>query len=153
MAATQIGIVYSTALRTIRRVIIPNTDSALNDSKILLNGESLYKMPLATYNASGGLAGLQAALAGQVGTAGNDLCAVCSGQDQVMGVVRADPAITSDSSILANGWYFVLGIPSLVQTGTQLDLNGATIPTYQAIARGWFYNPTNGHFGLTKNPA
>lgn len=152
MAITQVGIVYSTSLRTIRRVIIPDFDSQLNDSKLLLNGESLYKMPLANYNSSGGLEGLQAALAGQVGPAGNDLCAVCNGQNQVVEVIRADTSVLTDAQGLPRGYYMVQSIPSQIQTGTYVDLLGATVPTYQSIAAGWFYNPTTGNFGLTKNP-
>jgi hypothetical protein len=152
MAITQVGIVYSTALRTIRRVIIPNSDAALNDGKLLLSGESLYKMALATYNAAGGLAGLQAALAGQVGPAGNDLCAVCNGQNQVAGVVRADTSILTDEQSLPNGYYMVQGIPTQVQTGTYTDALLGVQPIYQTITAGWFYNPNTGNFGLTRNP-
>lgn len=152
MAVTQVGIVYSTSLRTIRRVIVPTADSGLDDSKLLLSGESLYKMPLATYNATGGLPGLQAALAGQVGPAGNDLCAICNGQDQVVGVVRADPAILTDQQSLPRGYYMVGSIPAKVQTGTFVDEFSATQPLYSAITAGWFYNPANGNFGLTRNP-
>lgn len=153
MAVSQVGIIYSTALRTIRRVIIPDFDSQLNDTKITTQGESLYKMPLADYNAAGGLDGLKAALAGQVGPAGNDLCALCNGQDQVQGVFRMDTAIAADvARSIPNGWYYVQGIPAQVQTGTYVDDLGATQPIMQTIAPGWFYNKTNGKFGLTKNP-
>jgi hypothetical protein len=153
MAITQVGIVYSTNLRTIRRVIIPDNDAQLNDSKITVQGEGLYKMPLATYQAAGGLDGLKAAFAGQVGPAGNDLTAICNGQNQVQGVVRMDTAIVADMARpIANGWYYVQGIPATVQTGTYVDALGATVPIMQTIAPGWFYNPTTGNFGLTRNP-
>lgn len=152
MAITQVGIVYSTSLRTIRRIIVPDFDSQLNDSKLLLNGEGLYKMPVANYNASGGMAGLQAALAGQIGPAGNDLCAVCNGQNQVVQVIRADSSMLADTQGLPKGYYMVQGIPSQVQTGTFVDALGASVPLYQSIATGWFYNPTTGNFGLTRNP-
>lgn len=152
MAITQVGIVYSTSLRTIRRVIIPDSDSQLNDSRLLLNGEGLYKMPLASYNAAGGMEGLQTALAGQVGPAGNDLCSVCNGQNQVVEVVRADSSIVTDTQGLPKGYYMVQSIPSQIQTGTYVDSLGATVPTYQSIAAGWFYNPANGNFGLTRKP-
>lgn len=152
MAATQVGIIYSTSLRTIRRVVIPSFDSELNDSKITGTGEGIYKMPIDTYNSSGGLAGLQTALAGQIGPAGNDLCAVCNGQNQVVGVVRADPAIVADTQGLPKGYYMVQGIPSQIQTGTAVDGLGVTQPVMQTIVPGWFYNPTTGNFGLTRNP-
>lgn len=152
MAATQVGIIYSTSLRTIRRVVIPDFDSQLNDSKITGTGEGIYKMPIATYNTSGGMAGLQAALVNQIGPAGNDLCAVCNGQNQVVGVVRADPAILADTAGLPKGYYMVGSIPTQVQTGTFVDGLGVTQPVMQIISPGWFYNPTTGNFGLTRNP-
>lgn len=152
MAATQVGIVYSISLRTIRRVIIPDFDSQLNDPKITETGEGIYKMPISNYNTSGGMAGLQAALAGQIGPAGNDLSAICNGQNQVAGIVRADPAIVADTQGFPKGYYMVGSIPSQVQTGTFVDGSGATQPMMQTIVPGWFYNPTNGNFGLTRNP-
>src|SRR5215203_3644155 len=107
MAATQVGIVYSTRLLTIRRIYVPDYDGQLNDPKLYGPGESLFLMPMANYLAAGGADGLRAALAGQVGPAGNDLCAICDGRDFVQYIVRADPSILNDTKGLPKGWYFI----------------------------------------------
>src|SRR5436309_2349520 len=112
MASTMLGLIYSSALKTLRRVVAPDADAALDSAGLLLSGESIYKMPLSSYDTASGLDGLKTILAAQVGPAGNDLCAICNGQNQVVGVVRADTAIPDDTKGLPRGYYMVQSIPS-----------------------------------------
>src|SRR5215207_4790989 len=141
MAATQVAIIYSTRLLSIRRIYVPDNDAQLSDPKLTGPGESKFLMPMANYLAAGGLDGLRAALAGQVGAAGNDLCAVLDGRDIVQNVVRADPSLLNDTKGLRKGWYFVEGNPKMVQTGNYVDpIDDQKYPINSAIEPEWTYN-------------
>jgi ABC-type proline/glycine betaine transport system permease subunit len=50
MTTTNIGIVYNSTTQQILRVIIPDTDAQLTTSNFCGPGESIYLMPVATYN-------------------------------------------------------------------------------------------------------
>lgn len=118
MAATQVGLVYSTRQKIVRRVIVPDSDAALDLPGWIGAGETLIRMPLQTYQAMGSPADRDAWLASQIGPpVGTDRVVILDGRNDVVAITRADALLAADVAglNLPKGY-------SLLETNTPCEL-------------------------------
>jgi hypothetical protein len=90
MTATKIGVVYGTKSKIVRRVIIPDDDSELDNPLHVGNGETLEKIPMGPHDH-----GTISKLLGTNPDHNASRCAVVHPSGQVVKAIHADPEIDS----------------------------------------------------------
>jgi hypothetical protein len=91
MALTSVGAIYATGSLLLQRIYIPQLDDIEIDQQYVAAGETLVKLPLATFDEG------QAAVQAAIGTPSfSGRCAVVNSSNVVIALIVADPAIYTD---------------------------------------------------------
>lgn len=104
MTATYVGIVVSTRQKTVRRIIVPDTDAELQQPGIVEAGETLLLMPMAIYQSLTDISQVDQWLVGEIGAGLSGRCVILDGRDIVQYIIYADPSILSETKGLPRGW-------------------------------------------------